>query len=162
MSITYNAYEVFEIADKVEVAGESFYRSAASKLEDGCDVKKLLLELADMEVAHQSYFSAMRDRYNVEDVEGLIDLEGQAGSYLKAIGEAHVIHNLANILDESEDDAEKILKIALEFEKDSVVYFAALKSAVVDVDEQGKIDRIVQEEVEHVGILTRKLRELQG
>jgi len=161
MDITYNAYEVFEIADKIEESGEAFYRQAAQKLADGSDVRDLLEELADMELTHQSYFASLRGRYDMAEVEGFIDLEGQAGRYLKAIGEAHVIHNLSDILETMSPDAEEILKIAIDFEKDSVVYFAALKAVIKDADEQVRIEKIVQEESEHVGILTRKLNELQ-
>jgi len=160
MEIVYNSYEVFEIADKIEVAGAKFYRSAAKVAGENSDVRDLLTELADMEDSHQSYFKSLRAKYDVNEIDGLIDLEGQAAGYLKAIGEAHAIHNLTTILDNSEMSVVDILKIAIDFEKDTVVYFAALKSALSNSEEKQEIDTIIQEESEHVGILTKKLKEV--
>lgn len=161
MDTIYNSYEVFEIADKIEVAGAKFYRAAAEIADNGSSVKDLLLELAAMEDSHQSYFKSLRSKYGIEEIDGLIDLEGQAAGYLKAIGQAHAIHNLTTILDDGNMSEEDILKVAIDFEKDTVVYFAALKSALINEDEKAEIDVIVKEESEHVGILMKKLNEVQ-
>jgi len=160
MEITYNAYEIFEIADKVEETGEAFYRSAASVIVDNDDVKALLNELADMEASHKNYFRSIRDRLNVKSEDGLLDLDDQAAGYLKTIGEAHAVHNLATIMNETTPSAKEVLEVALDFEKDTVVYFAALKAAIVNEDDKTKIQSIVEEEIEHVAILTKKLKEV--
>lgn len=158
--MSYNVYEIFEIADNLEVAGAEFYKNAALKIDDDCDVKALLNELAALEEQHKSYFHSLKKRYNVEEIEGLIDLESQAGSYLKAIGESHIVHSLSDILNEEVLTPIRVLKIALDFEKDSVVFFSSLQSALKDEEEKAQVAQIVKEETEHVGMLTKKLKAL--
>jgi rubrerythrin len=48
MSITFNAFEIFEIAEQIERNGVKFYRKAAKGISDQ-DLRQTLLELADME-----------------------------------------------------------------------------------------------------------------
>jgi len=160
MQVNYNAYEVFEIADKVEEAGEAFYRTAASLINDNEEVQNLLNELADMEAVHKSFFRSIRDRLNIENDSGLLDLDDLSAGYLKSIGKAHAVHNLTTIFDDIDITAKSVLEIALDFEKDTVVYFSALKSAIINDGDKGEIQQIVEEEIRHVGILTSKIREL--
>ena len=59
MSITFNAFEIFEIAEQIERNGAKFYRRAAEYIGDK-KTKQTLLELADMEDDHEKTFIEMR------------------------------------------------------------------------------------------------------
>ncbi len=48
MSITFNAFEIFEMAEQIERNGVKFYRKAAEIFTDR-DISQTLLEFADME-----------------------------------------------------------------------------------------------------------------
>ena len=66
MGIDFNADEVFEIAEQIERNGVKFYRSAAEKIQDA-DKKKLLTDLAEMEVEHEQTFKALRSELSVDE-----------------------------------------------------------------------------------------------
>ena len=46
-----------------------------------------------------------------------------------------------------------VLQIALEFEKDSVVLYTAMKNLVPEKLGRGTIDRLVQEELSHIAMI---------
>ncbi len=162
MDVNFNIYEVFELADKIEETGSVFYREAAGRVCDSESVAELLLELAEMEEAHKSYFKSLKSKFDIVGAESLIDLEDQTTEYLRSLGKSHVVHSLSSVLNDTEPTAENILNIAIKFEKESVEYFEKLLSVITDDTEKSKVANIVVEEKEHVKILTDKLKEQVG
>ncbi|HRS71257.1 MAG TPA: ferritin family protein, partial [Anaerohalosphaeraceae bacterium] len=61
MAITFNADEIFEMAEEIERNGAAFYREAAAKASRE-DIKKMLLDLAAMEEGHEQTFAQMRKK----------------------------------------------------------------------------------------------------
>ena len=59
MGITFNADEIFEMAEEIERNGAKFYREAAQKAADK-QVKQMLLDMAAMEDGHLVTFQQMR------------------------------------------------------------------------------------------------------
>ena len=55
---------------------------------------------------------------------------------------------------------EDILKMAIGFEKDTIVYFLGLKDVVPEEEEKEQIEKLVKEEMKHVSILTKELMAL--
>ena len=83
MKYDFNADEIFEMAEQMERNGEKFYKSAADTIDDEAH-KKLLLELAVMEVDHEKTFKAMRsDLKAAEKSATVFDPEGEAALYLE-------------------------------------------------------------------------------
>lgn len=75
MSITFNADEIFEMAEQIERNGAKFYRAAAEKFSA---VRQVLLDLAAMEDEHQSTFAAMRAQLTAPEQQPILfDPEGQ-------------------------------------------------------------------------------------
>ena len=66
MGITFNADEIFEMAEQIERNGAKFYREAAEKSSDA-DIKKMLQDLAAMEDGHQLTFSQMRKELSPDE-----------------------------------------------------------------------------------------------
>ena len=58
MGITFNAEEIFEMAEEIESNGAKFYRQAAEKADD--ETKKFLLDMAQMEAEHLAIFREMK------------------------------------------------------------------------------------------------------
>ncbi|MCJ7673880.1 MAG: hypothetical protein MUO33_01875, partial [Sedimentisphaerales bacterium] len=58
-SIELNAFEAFEIAEKIERNGAGFYRRAAELFDDP-HISKMFRQLADWEKGHQQLFADMR------------------------------------------------------------------------------------------------------
>ena len=90
MRYDFNADEIFEMAEQMERNGENFYKNAAATIDDEAH-KKLLLELAAMEVDHEKTFKAMRsDLKAAEKSATVFDPEGEAALYLRALVDTRV------------------------------------------------------------------------
>ena len=88
MSYSFNADEMFEMAEQIERNGAKFYRRAAEQIKTP-DSRKLLLELADMEDKHEKTFIQMRAEMlkqgQTATVDPVFDPEGEVGLYLQAM-----------------------------------------------------------------------------
>jgi len=150
----FNVNEVFEIAEQIERNGKAFYTKAASIAKDE-ESRKFLQDLADMEDDHEKYFIALKKRLDSPQDDPL-DRDGVALSYIQAMVDGEVFSNLTPMAEaltgkESMDD---IRKLAIEFEKNTVVYFASLKNAMRRPEDKKAIEDLVDEELRHVVILT--------
>jgi rubrerythrin len=157
MSYDFNADEVFEMAEQMERNGAKFYRNAAEYTQDPAN-KKFLQELAAMEDEHEKIFKSMRAELSAKEKESTVfDPEGEATLYLRALADTRVFF-------EKEIDVtsmKKILKSAIEAEKDSIVFYLGMKEAVPEKFGRAKLDHIIKEEMGHVRLLSGKLVELK-
>jgi rubrerythrin len=157
----FNADEVLKIAEQIERNGISFYEKAAERFSG--DEKRTLLRLSDMERTHEQVFATMRRELAASD-QGLkpIDPEGEAGKYLAAFADGQIFAPEADsaALFSPENSARDILEVAIGLEKDSVVFYVAIKDAVPEALGEDKIDRIIQEEMAHIVLLSRTLSSL--
>ncbi len=164
MSITFNADEIFEIAAQMERNGMKFYRKAAEKASDE-KIKQMLLEMAKMEAEHLKTFEHMR-RYisNKEKAETVFDPDNEASIYLQTMADRHGSEGRKSPTEEltGTESIAEILKIALNAEKDSVIYYFGLRSFVPPKAGRDKIDAIIAEEVEHITTLNQKLESVQN
>jgi len=151
MSALFTINDIFQIADSIEQAGFDFYREAADHAEG--EVKQFLLTLSEMEAQHGSYFESLRETYNVDEIEHLFDSDSDELKYLRLIGEGHVLHHLRDFFVGNTPSVTQIFQKAIEFEKDTVVYFTSLKAALTSPTEMAKVDEIIIEGSRHVGIL---------
>lgn len=158
MRYDFNADEIFEMAEQMERNGESFYKKAAGSVKDKTQ-RELLLNLADMEVQHEKTFKAMRKDLNAaEKSTTVFDPEGEAVLYLRALADTRVFF-------EKEIDVssmEKILKAAIEAEKDSIVFYLGMKNAVPEKLGRERIEGIIKEEMGHIRLLSRELAQLHS
>jgi len=156
MSYDFNADEIFEMAEQMERNGESFYKKAAASIQD--DVHRdLLLKLADMEVEHEKTFKGMRKDLNAAAKSATVfDPGGEAALYLRALVDTRVFFEKQ--IDIS--SMEKILKAAIEAEKDSIVFYLGMKNAVPEKLGRDRIEGIIKEEMGHIRLLSRELTQL--
>jgi len=155
MSYDFNANDVFEMAEQMERNGGKFYRTAAENTTDPAN-KEFLLVLATMEDQHEKTFKAMRAELSAkEKASTVFDPQGEAALYLRALADTRVFF-------EKEIDVssmKQILKSAIEAEKDSIVFYLGMKEAVPADLGKGRLDHIIQEEMGHVRLLSKKLME---
>ncbi|OGV32463.1 MAG: hypothetical protein A2020_02095 [Lentisphaerae bacterium GWF2_45_14] len=155
MGLIFNAREVFEIAEQIERNGGKFYRHAAQTVKDE-KAKKFLLKLAEMEDVHESFFSLLKEKFSpTEEVAGLPDSENQALAYLQAMAEGKVFGNVEDITSKIAPGSSfvDIINTAIGFEKDTIVFFAAIKDLVPQDLGKNNIDSLIREEVSHIAIL---------
>ncbi len=163
MAITFNAFEIFEIAEQIERNGVKFYRKAAQAL-SGSDLHKTLLDLADMEAEHEETFANMRKQISYKQRELItFDPENEMALYLQAMASGHVFDlkkDPAEQLTGKQTPAE-ILKMAIEAEKDSIVFYVGLKNFVPAETGKEKVEDIIREEQGHIVLLAQKLADLK-
>lgn len=165
MSELFNADEIFEIAEKVEVNGEKFYRRAAENT-NAAESSGILLDLAEAEVQHQKTFAAMRADLQKEGlvltIDPTFDPEGEAGLYLQAIADGHIFDTRVSPADAltGEETIEDIFQMALGREKDAVIFYVGMRDMVSEKLGKDKIDGIIKEEMDHVTIISREIRKL--
>lgn len=160
MGMPFNADEVFEMAEQIEKNGAKFYRAAAKELPAA---KETLLELAAMEDRHLKTFVDMRARLSAPEQETLVfDPDGQAQSYLRVMAGEHVFDTRADpakLL--AGRKAGEILRMAIGMEKDSIVFYTALKESVSRKAGKDKVEAIIKEEMGHIVTLSEKLAALK-
>ena len=128
MSITFNADEIFEMAEQIERNGAAFYREAAQKAPD-VDTKKMMLDLGAMEEGHEKTFAQMRKELSAGEKEPTIyDPHNEAAQYLQTMADFHGTEGKAGPLDKltGNESMEELLKIALQAEKDSIAFMLSL------------------------------------
>ena len=162
MGYMFNADEVFKVAIQIEENGKNFYEQAQTKTTDEA-VKKLFLYLAQEEVKHKEKFSRLKELLPESAREdNLWDPENEINQYLKMLANIHIFSTQANVENQINKikDAEDALKMAMEFEKDSIVFFLTMKDVTADANGKNKIDELVKEEQEHLKKLTMQLKVL--
>ncbi|MGM0418525.1 MAG: ferritin-like domain-containing protein [Thermodesulfobacteriota bacterium] len=149
----FTADDVFEMAIEIEVKGQEFYKKAAEGVGHE-DLKKILLDLADMEHDHEDTFKDMKkDLVSSEKESNVFDPENEAALYLKALADTKVFY-------EKEIDTtsvKEVMKAAIAAEKDSIVFYLGMKNLVPEKKGQDKLEKIINEEMTHITIITKKL-----
>ena len=147
--------EIVEIAMRLEESGEAFYTAAAEKATDS-EVRDLFEDLAVQESYHRRAFQQMgRD---VVELALSPDQWDQFQAYTGALLENHFLANPENALNlaSSAKDEQEALQAALDFEKETLLFFHELRDAVRG---QGKqvVERIIAEEKRHIQRLSAQL-----
>lgn len=161
MPMPFNADEVFEMAEQIEVNGSKFYRTAAKKFPA---LSKMLRELAAMEDEHRETFARMHAELSSGEKEVLVfDPDGQAQAYLRAMADGSVFETKADPIDKVADckTVQDVLKAAIGIERDSIVFYVGLQASVSPRAGKDKVERLISEEIKHVALLSEKLDALQ-
>jgi rubrerythrin len=155
MSVVFNAFEVFEIAEKIERNGAKFYGKAAELFEDS-RIRNMFLRLADWETEHEQVFADMRNELSAQgpelrtfEVENDVVFDAQSMAGLAVFG---------NSMDPSKELTGKesiidVLNGAIEKEKDSIIFYSGLKAFVPAETGDDRIGDIIREEMHHIRIL---------
>ncbi|MCP4259658.1 MAG: ferritin family protein [Planctomycetes bacterium] len=161
MSITFDSSELIEMAERIEEDGQNFYRKAA-ELFNNPHIQDLLIKLSKWENKHKTRFAKLREQIpNFDQQESNIDSDDDLSLYLQAMEGLDVFTAKEDTMDELTGDErmKEVLKIALRKEKDSIIYFLALKAFVSTETGKRKIDDIIEEELRHIAILNKSIKE---
>ena len=154
MSLEPSVEEIFSIAERIEREARGFYESAAAR----ADVVRgqVFLHLAKMEKEHEWVFAALKDQSESRLEPANLPTLGQMDpppdvDVVLMAGDTQ--GSLARQFTGSET-SDEILQKAIEFEKNSIVFFYGLRGMLSDESDREKIDGIVREELGHVLALT--------
>lgn len=158
----FNIDEIFEIAEQIERNGAKYYRLAAESFSES-QHRDFLLEMAAMEDSHEDYFAWLRKRFRGYDADiATIDPGSEGALYLQAIAEGQIFNlNEDPVTKVQGKTFDQILEQAIQAEKDTVLFYFGLKKAMFDVAESKKIEAIIDEEMSHVRILSKRLKEFE-
>ncbi len=162
MNIRFNVDEIFEMAEEIERNGAKFYRKAAKNTSDD-KIKTMLLGLAAMEDGHELTFITMRKELSADDKEPTVyDPDNQAALYLQMMADSYGGEGKKSPTEEltGKESIKEILNIALNSEKDSVVFYMNMRGFIESKEGKGKVKAIIDEEISHINLLNEKLGEL--
>lgn len=138
--------DIVDIAIQIEENGERIYRDAAEKIEDP-SVKALLRWLADEEVKHVKWFTALKDK--VSDTGDHSEQEKIGRALLRdAVGTQNFTLKEADF--STLDQVEDLIGLAIEFEKDTILFYRMLQPLMVDRETLEQLNEIIKEEEEHI------------
>ena len=161
MIFPFNAGEVFKIALRLEENGGRFYEAAASK-PFPAEIQELFKRLAAEEKAHKSIFTHLLKKVPPTAAGGTVwDPDNELDQYLKLMADQHVFNQAPADLDRllsGLTDYQEAIKLAIGFEKDSIVFFLELMLAADGFGEsREQIQKLVDEERKHLRKLTSLL-----
>jgi rubrerythrin len=141
--------EILDLGIRIERNGEKFYREAVEHvaLED---LKVLLKRLADDEVEHVEFFT--RKKQALKGKAAAPEMEKAASEILQGIlGDQTFSLKEANPGELKTID--ELLDLAIEFEKDTLLFYEMLGSLSTEEDTLKGLQGIIQEEKRHVEVL---------
>ena len=160
MGITFNAEEILEMAVQIEKNGEAFYRKAAGIVPE--DAGQVFLDLAEMEVGHIKTFSDMKNALGDKDRElTVFDPDNVSALYLQAMADGNVFDLKNGPADQltGTESVEDVLRIGLQAEKNSIIFYVGLKDMVSAALGKDKVEAIIKEEMSHISLLNKILVE---
>ncbi|MHC4294933.1 MAG: hypothetical protein ACYSTL_05050 [Planctomycetota bacterium] len=156
MSVEITVNEVFDMAIRIERDADEFYRKVALISSDP-KARKVLMDLAVMEGEHELIFQGMK--------EELTTSAPKPDRVLSRFGATESIPVLVSVLSmglqedlverfTGRESSDELLRKAIEFEKDTIVFLLAMKDMLAEAPDKAKIDAIVKEELGHIINLT--------
>lgn len=152
MSYDFSADEIFEMAIRIEQNGAKFYRKASKNQSDKLN-REMLEKLAVMEDHHKLTFETLKKTLSdAEKIETVFDPNNESSQYLAAMVDSHGGEGSPDAADAltGEESIKEIINIAINLEKESILFYIGLKDFVPPKYGQDKIDKIINEERRHI------------
>jgi rubrerythrin len=163
MALTFNADEIYQMAEQIERNGAKYYRKAAAGAAE-LRVRTLLVGLAAMEDRHERVFIEMRRQLTERQRQPTTyDPDNESAAYLRALADGSVFDVNADPSDRltGEETPEQVYRTAIELEKNSIVFYLGLMDMIDEALGKGRVDEIIKEEMRHVAMLSDELRDLR-
>ena len=145
----FSVREIFDLAIRIEKNGERFYRDAIKKSSNP-SLKSLLEWLADQEAKHETWFSERKEMLDTKGND--LELEEMGSSILQGIlGDQSFSLREADL--SKIDSVEALIQLAVEFEKDSILFYEMIASLIGDDETSEKLNEIIAEENRHIELL---------
>jgi len=140
--------EIIELALQIEKNGEKIYRNALKHVTNP-DIYALLERLADEELNHVEWFSGLKEKIkSTTDDPELIET---AKTILNSVLGDQAF-SLKDVDFSKIDRVDDLLKLAIEFEKDTILFYDMIRTLLYSTEELDHLDQIIAEENQHVHI----------
>ena len=162
MNVTFNAFEVFEIAEQIERNGTNFYIRSAELFDDP-DTCQMFLRLAEWEKEHEQTFTQMKQQLSEQSRHTSTPAPDDLLPDPRVMAGMAVFGIRSNPAEElrGRQDKRDIIRRAVEKEKDSIVFYHGLKEFVPAGADKDIIDDIIKEEMNHIVTLDQSLKQYE-
>ena len=145
--------EIIDLAVQIEKNGEKVYRDALQKISNH-PLSSLLEWLADQEAEHATWFSNLKLAITEAPVD--TDLEEMGKTMLqRVLGDQTV--SLTHVDFSKIDQIEDLIELAIEFERDTVLFYEMIESFIDDEQTMDHLKKIIHEEERHAQVLEELL-----
>ena len=153
----YEKNDIVEMAVKMEQNGYTFYDNALQRNDLDDETRSILTILRDDEKEHEYIFKALRNKIDQTELEQNSNWE-EAQFYMESIVKTHVFYEPSNAIQmaKNAENTADLITYAIQFEKDSIIFFFSLKKYVKNHKTEKILDTIINEEFKHI----RKLQDL--
>ena len=152
------AKEICDLGIQIEKNGEKFYRDALKQPWSG-PLASMLHMLAEEEVKHVEFFARQKEKPAQQGGDPELEALGREmlnqvlGSQTFSLKEAD-FSKIKNI--------EDLRRTAIEFEKDTILFYEMIRSFVTDKEAMDQLDAIIEEENRHVRLFEEYQAEKPG
>jgi len=148
MGVLMTATDLVELAMQVEKSGEAFYVTVAKKSKTA-KLRELFEDLREQEVKHYAVFAKLAE--TVRDSPVMADDRDEYLEYVNATIQGALFQGPDKALTVAKEitSEKEAVRMALGFEKETLLFFHSLRGAVHGMD-QAYVDRIIAEERSHV------------
>ena len=143
------AADIVDLAMQLEQSGEAFYRAVAKESKSP-QIRSLFEDLADQEVKHYAVFAKLAQ--TVRDNPLMTDEEwAQYVEYLNATVQSAFFEGPDKALAAAEEltDEKEAVRMAMGFEKETLLFFYDLRDTVSAAD-RTLVEKVVAEEKSHI------------
>ena len=146
----FDLHDIIEIAVQLEANSESTYRQAARQALNP-EVGALLSRLAEEEAKHRGWFTQLREEdTTAKKVDASMEKFGRELMTSVLKGRTFSLDQEALSL---VDNQEKVLRVALEFENDTILFYQMIGAFIENAQVLANLDAIIYEERNHIRVL---------
>lgn len=148
----FTAREILDLAIQLEENGEAVYREAAGQASNA-EISELLLWMAEEEIKHIRWFTELKQDIEARSINPFME-EMSRKVFGGLLGDKCFSHREIDF--SKVNRAEELIRLFIEFEKDTVLFYETLIPFIEDNNTLHYVTKIIAEENNHI----QKLHEL--
>jgi len=143
--------DIIELAIQIEQNAENVYRHALKKISNP-KLVSILQWLADEEVEHARWFHRLKQTVNTDVADPAMEAMGKS-ILSDVIGRQSFSLKQADFSEMRQ--LEDLISLAVEFEKDKVIFYKMLRPFIEDSETLDFLENIIDEETNHIRELSK-------
>lgn len=157
-----NEDEVYRVGMCIEQAGLEFYTKMAEKADDPA-TKRIFKRLAKDEKAHLAFFESLELQTKGGMGKQTVDADADVSSYVCSLVDGGIFRNLSRMekMLKRKFNPESALELALEVEKDAVLYYSEAHRVNKKRKAKKALERLIDEEKSHVTQISKRLEKVR-
>jgi rubrerythrin len=157
-----NEDEVYRVGMCIEEAGLDFYTKMAEKTDDPA-TKRIFKRLAKDEKAHLAFFESLELGTKGGMGKQPVESDADVSAYVCSLVDGGIFRSIGRMekLLKRKFDPESALELALEVEKDAVLYYSEAHRASKKQKAKKALGRLIEEEKGHVTQISTRLEKIR-